>query len=60
MIEYLPVIAPGLDRDAFLPALQATIETACERLYGEAIAEDPTLSPALQRVAGTALPRAGR
>ena len=60
VIEYLPVIAPGLDMDVFLPKLQSTIETACERLDSEAIAQDPSLAPALQRDAETELPRAGR
>ncbi len=44
MIEYLPVIAPGLDRAAFGKRLQSTIETACDRLNAEAIANDPSLA----------------
>ena len=36
VIEYLPPIPPGLDRDAFAARLQATIETACDRLNAEA------------------------
>ncbi len=48
VIEYLPPIAPGLDRDAFAVRLQRDIETACERLNREAIANDPSLAKFLQ------------
>jgi 1-acyl-sn-glycerol-3-phosphate acyltransferase len=51
VIEYLPVIPPGLGKDAFLPTLQSTIETECERLYDEALAKDPSLASALRRSA---------
>jgi 1-acyl-sn-glycerol-3-phosphate acyltransferase len=44
VIEYLPVIAPGLDRTIFAKQLQASIETACDRLNAEAIAKDPSLA----------------
>ncbi len=44
VIEYLPVIAPGLDRAAFTKRLQSTIETACNRLNAEAIEKDPSLA----------------
>jgi 1-acyl-sn-glycerol-3-phosphate acyltransferase len=44
VIEYLPVIAPGLDRAAFSKRLQSTIETACDRLNTEAIKKDPSLA----------------
>ena len=43
MIEYLPPIPPGLDREAFARRLQETIETACARLNAEAVARDPSL-----------------
>jgi 1-acyl-sn-glycerol-3-phosphate acyltransferase len=59
VIEYLPVIAPGLGKDAFLPTLQSTIEMECERLYDEALAKDPSLAPALQRTAEAEPRRAG-
>ena len=36
VIEFLPVIAPGLDRAAFMARLQDEIETASNRLYEEA------------------------
>ena len=44
VIEYLPVIEPGLDRVAFSKRLQTTIETACDRLNAEAVAKDPSLA----------------
>jgi 1-acyl-sn-glycerol-3-phosphate acyltransferase len=43
IIEYLPPIAPGLDRDEFAARLQYAIETACARLNAEAVARDPSL-----------------
>ena len=47
VIEYLPVIAPGLDRAAFGARLQATIEAACDRLNAEAVESDPSLAAVL-------------
>jgi 1-acyl-sn-glycerol-3-phosphate acyltransferase len=47
VIAYLPPIAPGLDRDAFLATLQSIIETECERLNDEALRGDPSLASAL-------------
>ncbi|HLW91501.1 MAG TPA: lysophospholipid acyltransferase family protein [Roseiarcus sp.] len=44
IIEYLPVIPPGLERDAFLAKLQDSIETACARLNAEALAKDASLA----------------
>ncbi|MGD1037018.1 MAG: lysophospholipid acyltransferase family protein [Roseiarcus sp.] len=52
VIEYLPPIPPGLERDALAERLQATIETACRRLNAEAVAADPRLAPVL--IAGAA------
>ena len=43
IIEYLPPIPPGLDRDTFAIRLQEAIETACARLNAEAAARDPSL-----------------
>ena len=43
VIEYLPPIPPGLDRETFAIRLQDTIETACARLNAEAVARDPSL-----------------
>jgi 1-acyl-sn-glycerol-3-phosphate acyltransferase len=47
VIEYLPPIPPGLDRDAFADRLEAAIEAACTRLNAEAVAADPRLAPVL-------------
>ena len=47
VIEYLPVIAPGLDRAAFAERLESTIEAACARLNAEAVAKDPSLEAVL-------------
>jgi 1-acyl-sn-glycerol-3-phosphate acyltransferase len=47
VIEYLPPIPPGLDRDAFAEKLERTMEDACARLNDEAVAKDPRLAPAL-------------
>ncbi|MGB8274798.1 MAG: lysophospholipid acyltransferase family protein, partial [Alphaproteobacteria bacterium] len=38
VIEFLPPIAPGLDRDAFMAELQSRIEGATKRLVAEAAA----------------------
>jgi len=47
VIEYLPPIPPGLDREAFARRLEDTIETACRRLNAEALRIDPSLAIAL-------------
>jgi 1-acyl-sn-glycerol-3-phosphate acyltransferase len=44
VIEYLPVIAPGLDRTTFAKELQASIEKACNRLNAEAVEKNPLLA----------------
>lgn len=36
VVEFLPPIAPGLDRHAFMDVLHTRIEAACERLNAEA------------------------
>jgi 1-acyl-sn-glycerol-3-phosphate acyltransferase len=36
VVEFLPAIAPGLKRDAFMAELEGRIETATNRLLGEA------------------------
>lgn len=36
VIEFLPAIAPGLSNDAFMAALEASVETASNRLMAEA------------------------
>ncbi|MGD0720371.1 MAG: lysophospholipid acyltransferase family protein [Roseiarcus sp.] len=52
VIEYLPPIEPGLDRDAFMERLQTTIETACARLNQEASARYPALPRTLASASG--------
>ena len=48
VIEYLPVISPGLDRAAFAERLQSSIESACDRLNREAIKADPSLEAVVE------------
>jgi 1-acyl-sn-glycerol-3-phosphate acyltransferase len=47
VIEYLPPIPPGLDRDTFARRLQDAIESGCARLNAEAVAADARLAPVL-------------
>jgi 1-acyl-sn-glycerol-3-phosphate acyltransferase len=47
VIEFLPAIAPGLDRRVFMSVLETRIETATERLVAEALAKNPELASAL-------------
>jgi len=47
VIQFLPAIDPGLDKETFMRRLQATIESACEQLNSEAIASDPSLATTL-------------
>ena len=47
VIEYLPPIAPGLERAEFAQRLQDTVEAACARLNAEALAANPALRPVL-------------
>jgi 1-acyl-sn-glycerol-3-phosphate acyltransferase len=47
VIEYLPVVKPGLDRAEFSERLQSAIETACGRLNAEAVGKDPSLAEVL-------------
>jgi 1-acyl-sn-glycerol-3-phosphate acyltransferase len=49
VVDVLPPIAPGLDKDLFFNQLQDTIETASERLIAKALANDPALAPLIQR-----------
>ncbi len=53
VIEYLPPIPPGLEREVFAAKLQATIERACARLNAEAVAADTRLGPVLAAGAAT-------
>lgn len=43
VVEFLPVIAPGLNKQDFLKVLSERIETATNRLVDEAVAKDPAL-----------------
>lgn len=49
VIEFLPPIAPGLSREDFAKALEASIESACQRLNDEACRDNPALSAVLLR-----------
>lgn len=51
LVEFLPVIPPGLDRRKFMAELESKIETATDRLIAESIAADPSLQETM--VAGT-------
>ena len=59
VIEYLPPIAPGLDREDFAALLQNAIETACARLNSEAAARDPSLEAVIAEGASCAKAHAG-
>jgi 1-acyl-sn-glycerol-3-phosphate acyltransferase len=52
VIEYLPVIEPGLEREAFMDVLQSTIEAGCERLNADAAARDPMIAFTLAAARG--------
>ncbi len=47
IIEYLPVIPPGLERQAFSVRLQDAIESGCARLNAEALSQRPYLATLL-------------
>jgi 1-acyl-sn-glycerol-3-phosphate acyltransferase len=49
VVEFLPVIPPGLPKDEFFALLQNTIETHSNRLMAEAIAKDPSLADHLEQ-----------
>lgn len=53
VIEYLPLIAPGLTRDEFMASLQTAIEQRCGQLYAEALARDSSLALTLDAGAKT-------
>ncbi len=52
VIEYLPPIGPGLERNQFAAVLETAIETACDRLNREAVAANPSLSAVLADARG--------
>ncbi|SFK54093.1 lysophospholipid acyltransferase family protein [Methylocapsa palsarum] len=47
VIEFLPPLAPGLDKKTFANRLQTEIEAATAALIAEAVADDPGLKTAL-------------
>ena len=47
VVEFLPVIEPGLDKAAFLTLLQERLEAATERLIKEAVTADPSVADVL-------------
>jgi 1-acyl-sn-glycerol-3-phosphate acyltransferase len=52
VIEYLPPIAPGLARDAFMGRLQSSIEAECDRLNADALTHNPSLASTLETASG--------
>lgn len=59
VVEFLPVIEPGLDARTFLSRLQDAIETAADRLMDEAIERDPSLADVVARNRANARATAG-
>jgi 1-acyl-sn-glycerol-3-phosphate acyltransferase len=53
VIEYLPLIPPGLSREAFAARLESAIETACARLNAEAAMRDRTLQTVIDEGANS-------
>ena len=47
IVEFLPVMLPGKDKQAFLKELQTVIETTTDRLLAEAVAARPELAAVL-------------
>ncbi len=47
VIEYLPVIAPGIPRKPFMTLLQSRIEAASDALIAESLAADPSIAKRL-------------
>ena len=61
VIEFLPVIAPGMDPREFFDRLTSEIEEASNRLIDEAVAKDPTLASIVAKGrAKAATPRSAR
>lgn len=54
VIEFLPVIGPGLSRDAFQSRMAGAIEGASLKLMAEALEADPGLAPPLRNAAASA------
>lgn len=52
VIEFLEAIEPGLDKSKFMQVLEGRIETATNRLVGEAFVKDPSLIEVVQTTTG--------
>lgn len=48
IVEILPPIAPGLEKQQFFQLLQDRLEEASERLIDEAMSKDPSLKPLVE------------
>jgi 1-acyl-sn-glycerol-3-phosphate acyltransferase len=60
VIEFLPMIPPGLPAREFFEKLQREIETASDRLIAEAVARDPSLAAVVEEGRAKALARDSR
>ncbi len=49
VVEVLPPIAPGIEKQEFFALLQDRMEKASENLIAEAVARDPSLIPIVER-----------
>ncbi|MFA6205436.1 MAG: 1-acyl-sn-glycerol-3-phosphate acyltransferase, partial [Methylocystis sp.] len=49
VIEFLPLIAPGMKPRAFFDTLSMEIEAASDRLIAEALAKDPSLAEIVEK-----------
>jgi 1-acyl-sn-glycerol-3-phosphate acyltransferase len=49
VVEVLPPIAPGIEKQKFFALLQNRMESASEKLIAEAVARDPSLIPIIER-----------
>jgi 1-acyl-sn-glycerol-3-phosphate acyltransferase len=49
IVDILPPIAPGMEKQDFFAVLQNRLEEASERLIAEAVARDPSLQPIIER-----------
>lgn len=56
VVEFLPPIEPGKERDVFFPLLQEQLERATNALIDEAVAKDPSLRDVLYKAEDGAKP----
>ena len=54
LVEFLPVMEPGPDKQAFLARLRDTLEAATDRLLAEAVAANPAFAGVLAAAASAA------